>query len=118
MKKAATLVEYGVPIDPHVMVTPPDATELELEPGHQGATEALARLLLDRGEATEALALLARVPETPAARALAAQARLIESGVNVSVADDAEVESMASDADALQRVLHEEAGVLERLQDA
>src|SRR5205085_12336605 len=32
----ATLVEYGAPIDPQLMVTPPDATELELEPGHPG----------------------------------------------------------------------------------
>jgi phenylalanine-4-hydroxylase len=30
------LVEYGVPIDPRAMVTPPDASELELEPGHPG----------------------------------------------------------------------------------
>jgi phenylalanine-4-hydroxylase len=36
MEKAAALVEYGVPIDPQIMVTPPDATELELEPGHPG----------------------------------------------------------------------------------
>jgi phenylalanine-4-hydroxylase len=36
MKKAATLVEYGVPIDAQTMVTPPDVTELELEPGHPG----------------------------------------------------------------------------------
>ena len=36
MKKAGTLIEYGQPIDPEVMVTPPEATELELEPGHPG----------------------------------------------------------------------------------
>jgi phenylalanine-4-hydroxylase len=36
MEQAAKLVEYGVPIDPELMVTPPDATELELEPGHPG----------------------------------------------------------------------------------
>jgi phenylalanine-4-hydroxylase len=36
MNKADMLVEYGVPIDPQFMVTPPDATELELEPGHPG----------------------------------------------------------------------------------
>src|SRR3954453_16694768 len=36
MEEAATLVEYGVPIDPERMVSPPDATELELEPGHPG----------------------------------------------------------------------------------
>jgi phenylalanine-4-hydroxylase len=34
--KKATLVEYGVPIDAQLMVTPPDTTELELEPGHPG----------------------------------------------------------------------------------
>lgn len=36
MKDTAKLIEYGVPIDPEVMVTPPDVTELELEPGHPG----------------------------------------------------------------------------------
>lgn len=36
MNKAEPLVEYGAPIDPQVMVTPPDVTELELEPGHPG----------------------------------------------------------------------------------
>src|SRR5437763_8607495 len=32
----ATLIEYGTPIDPEMMVSPPDVTELELEPGHPG----------------------------------------------------------------------------------
>jgi phenylalanine-4-hydroxylase len=36
MKDSRKLVEYGVPIDPQVMVSPSDATELELEPGHPG----------------------------------------------------------------------------------
>lgn len=36
MKKADALVEYGQPIDPDMMVTPPDVTDLELEPGHPG----------------------------------------------------------------------------------
>jgi putative thioredoxin len=66
---------------------------LELEPGHQGATEALARIMIEQGEATEALALLARVPETATSRTLAAQARLVESGVDVSSSAGAEVES-------------------------
>jgi putative thioredoxin len=57
---------------------------LELEPGHAGAIEALARLLIERGDAPEALTLLQRVPETEATRALAAQARLTEAGVDVS----------------------------------
>jgi phenylalanine-4-hydroxylase len=38
--KETTLVEYGVPIDPQLMVTPPDTTELELEPGHPGEHDA------------------------------------------------------------------------------
>jgi phenylalanine-4-hydroxylase len=36
MNEGRRLVEYGVPIDPQVMVAPPEATELELEPGHPG----------------------------------------------------------------------------------
>lgn len=36
MSKGTTLIEYGMPIDPDAMVTPPDAAELELEPGHPG----------------------------------------------------------------------------------
>jgi phenylalanine-4-hydroxylase len=36
MKEATTLIEYGAPIDAQMMVTPPDATELELEAGHPG----------------------------------------------------------------------------------
>jgi phenylalanine-4-hydroxylase len=36
MNNPAMLVEYGVPIDPQTMVTPLDACELELEPGHPG----------------------------------------------------------------------------------
>jgi phenylalanine-4-hydroxylase len=40
MDKTATLIEYGVPIDAQTMVTPTDATELELEPGHPGQGDA------------------------------------------------------------------------------
>jgi putative thioredoxin len=57
---------------------------LELEPDHAGAIEALARLLIDRNDAPEALALMERVPETEATRALAAEARLREAGVDVT----------------------------------
>jgi putative thioredoxin len=59
---------------------------LELEPDHADATHALARLLLDQGHPADALALLARIPETPTSRALAAEARLAESGVDVGAA--------------------------------
>src|SRR4029077_17920203 len=36
MNAPDTLVEYGSRIDAQAMVTPPDTTELELEPGHPG----------------------------------------------------------------------------------
>jgi putative thioredoxin len=57
---------------------------LELEPDHAGAIEALARLLIERGDAAEALTILGRIPETEATRLLAADARLLEAGVDVS----------------------------------
>ena len=54
---------------------------LELEPDHVGAIVALAELLVDRGEGDEALALLAKVPETAETRRVAALARLADAGV-------------------------------------
>src|SRR5947209_15025538 len=36
MNNQTTLTEYGATIDAQTMVTPPDVTELELEPGHPG----------------------------------------------------------------------------------
>jgi phenylalanine-4-hydroxylase len=36
MREEPMLTEYGVPIDPQSMVTPMEATALELEPGHPG----------------------------------------------------------------------------------
>ncbi len=36
MKTTTPIVEYGVPIDPKTIIEPPDAAELELEPGHPG----------------------------------------------------------------------------------
>lgn len=56
---------------------------LELQPDHPGAVVAMARLLLDRGEADEALTLLGRVPETPESRGLGAEARLQEQDVKL-----------------------------------
>jgi putative thioredoxin len=53
---------------------------LELEPGNTDAVLALAELLVDSGRAEEALALLARVPETEPVRLLAARARLVAAG--------------------------------------
>jgi putative thioredoxin len=57
---------------------------LELEPDHAAATETLARILIDRGDAAGALAALQRLPETETGRALAAEARLLEAGVDLS----------------------------------
>jgi phenylalanine-4-hydroxylase len=39
MKDTNTLVEYGAVINAQAMVTPPDVTELELEPGHPGLSD-------------------------------------------------------------------------------
>jgi phenylalanine-4-hydroxylase len=36
MNDTSTMIEYGLPIDRRIMVEPPDAVELELEPGHPG----------------------------------------------------------------------------------
>ncbi len=61
---------------------------LTLEPGHEDATVALAELLAvrgDDGDRDEALALLAKVPETPEVRRVAALARV---GADVADADD------------------------------
>ena len=66
---------------------------LELEPDHVAATEGLARVLIGRGEAAEALALLQRLPETETGRLLAAEARLLEAGVDVSGAGRADMEA-------------------------
>jgi putative thioredoxin len=49
---------------------------LELEPGNEQAVVALAELMADDGRGEEALALLARIPETEAVRRVAAKARL------------------------------------------
>jgi putative thioredoxin len=59
---------------------------LELQPDHPGAVAGLSALLIAKGEPDAALDLLARVPETPEVRALAAGARL--AGQQVAVGDD------------------------------
>jgi len=40
MKERPPIVEYGVPVDPQAIIEPPDATTLELEPGHPGLGDA------------------------------------------------------------------------------
>ena len=50
-------------------------TALELEPSEEKVIVALAELLVNDGRAEEGLALLERIPESPATRRVAAQAR-------------------------------------------
>ena len=77
---------------------------LELQPDHPVAVVALAELLAERGEGDEALALLARVPETPESRRVAARARLGDgAGAGGSADVDARLESL------LERVKDDEA---------
>ena len=40
MKDSATVIEYGVQIDPKIMIEPADPSELELEKGHPGEFDA------------------------------------------------------------------------------
>ena len=75
---------------------------LELEPDHPAAVVALAELLAERGDGEEALALLARVPETAESRRVAALARLGSDG-----ADGADVEGRLDRL--LERVKDDEA---------
>jgi putative thioredoxin len=56
---------------------------LELEPDHPGAVVALGRLLVQKGDPAEALRLVARIPETPELRQVAAEARLAVQQVEV-----------------------------------
>jgi putative thioredoxin len=63
---------------------------LELEPANERAVLALASLLVERSEGDEALALLARIPETPEVRRIAALARV---GDELAGAGRAEVEA-------------------------
>ena len=63
---------------------------LEVEPDHPGAVVALAELLTGQGEHEDALALLARVPETAESRRVAALARL---GADGAAVDDDDVDA-------------------------
>jgi putative thioredoxin len=75
---------------------------LEEDPDHEGAVVALAELLAERGDADEALSLLARLPETAETRRVAAIARLGDEATSAS--ENGEVE-------------HRLDGLLERVKD-
>jgi len=78
---------------------------LDLQPDHPLAVSALAEILVEEGAIDEALALLARIPESPETRRHAARARLIAS-------HDGEVPDTTSD-DLEQRF----AALLPRVKD-
>jgi putative thioredoxin len=56
-------------------------------PGHPAATMALAQLYVDEGRGEEALAVLAKIPETPETRHIAALARVGVDGEAVATDD-------------------------------
>jgi putative thioredoxin len=83
---------------------------LELEPGHEGAVVALAELLVGRGDEAateEALALLERIPESPATRRVAARARVGAGGAAGDVESElvALLDQVKDDETARQRYL-------------
>ncbi len=63
---------------------------LVIEPGHVDGVLALANLLVERDENEEALALLARIPESAETRNVAARARTAPLGGSAVVNDDVE----------------------------
>ncbi|HSS08559.1 MAG TPA: tetratricopeptide repeat protein [Acidimicrobiales bacterium] len=85
---------------------------LELEPANEKAVLGLASLLVEKGGASnrdEALALLARIPETADSRRIAALARVGEEvgadGGDVEAKLDALLEQVKSDEEARQEFL-------------
>jgi putative thioredoxin len=63
---------------------------LELQPDHPGAIVALAEMLVERGDAEAALALLGRIPESQETRRVAALARLASAGSTIDPLGDVE----------------------------
>ncbi len=103
-----------LPSEADTLVTAGDEASLrkalELEPDHPGAVVALARILVAAGDAPEALRLLARIPETPEARQVAAEARLAAQQVEVpadgvDVLLDALLPKVKDDEEARQEFL-------------
>jgi putative thioredoxin len=60
---------------------------LAIEPGHVDGVLALANLLVDRGDNEEALALLARIPESAETRHVAARARTGPAAASTATAE-------------------------------
>jgi putative thioredoxin len=103
-----------VPTEADVLVAAGDEPSLraalELDPDHPAAVVGLARLLIEGGDPAGALPLLARVPETPEVRHLAAEARLAAQQVEVpadgvDVLLDALLSKVKGDDEARQEFL-------------
>ena len=76
---------------------------LEIEPDHEQGVVALAELLVNRGDTEEALALLARIPETAEVRRVAALARTGDVGTDdITSKLDALLDRVKADEDARQ----------------
>jgi putative thioredoxin len=109
----ARLAPPKSPADRLVEVGTEDALRaaLDLQPDHAGAVVALAELLVASGATDEALALLARIPETGEVRRVAALARVGGPGGAVPVGDevpaklDALLERVKGDEAARQEFL-------------
>jgi len=82
---------------------------LEIEPGNEAAVVALAELLVarrDDGDVDEALALLARIPESDATRRVAAVARIgVDTKDDITAELDTLLERVKEDDAARQRYL-------------
>jgi putative thioredoxin len=83
---------------------------LELQPDHEGAIAALAGMMIAAGDAEGAIALMGRIPDTPALRLLLAEARLALQQVDVAGAEvgtllDGLLERVHDDPDARQEYL-------------
>jgi len=78
---------------------------VDLAPDHPAAVTALAELLVGRGETEDALALLARIPETAETRRVAALARVGEGAVDAAQTAEIEVKLQS----LLDRVKEDEA---------
>ena len=77
---------------------------LTLEPGNEDVIVPLAQLVLDEGHADEALALLARIPETDRTRHVAAAARVsMKPADDFDVQLDALLDQVKSDDEARQQ---------------
>jgi putative thioredoxin len=81
---------------------------LELEPGHPAAVVTLAEILVGRGEAEEALSLLAKIPDTGEARRVGALARLAVTGAPGTTGGNGQGAELNQRLDALLELVKED----------